>query len=148
MANYLIKKDEKTNEIIYMEYELKGYDFSPKLKSDAYIKINHVTLIKPAMIEKILLLKLKKSFKEIAYKNFLILNDEDAGEDDTILALDETRRLKSIILGKYHKFLKKTAEKEYLKQLTIMEHELEMKIYLIKQRFLVHEQVEEKSRGR
>jgi len=148
MANYLIKKDEKTNEIIYMEYELEGYDFSPRIKNDAYIKIKHVTLIKPAMIEKILLLKLKKQFKKVAFNNFHILNDEDAGEEATILALDETRRLKSIILSKYHKFLRKTVEKEYLKQLTVMEHELEMKIYLIRQRFLVQEQVEEKSRGR
>ena len=148
MASYLIKKDGKTNQIIYMEYDLIGYDFTPKSKNNSYIKINHVTLINPSMIEKILLLKLKKEFKKLAFNNFHILNDEDTSEDATILALDETKRLMSIIINKYHKFLKKSVEKEYLKQLNIMEHELEMKIFLIRQRKLIHEEIEEKHRSR
>ena len=30
--SYLIKKSQKTNEIIYLNYDLKGYKFTPKSK--------------------------------------------------------------------------------------------------------------------
>ena len=37
MASYVIRKKNKNNEIVYMEYSMPGYSFSPK-KIVSYLK--------------------------------------------------------------------------------------------------------------
>ena len=149
MASYLIKKDEKTNQIIYMEYELTGYKFTPKIKNKSYIKINHVTIIKPSLIEKTLLLKLKKTFTKLLYKVKLVLDDDDASDDEVALCLGEVQRLTGIILHKYDKFLKKSIAKEYLNRLLFLEKQLRVKLDLMNMKFLEYDYEEpEKQRGR
>ena len=148
MASYLIKKDEKTNQIIYMEYELVGYEFKPRLHNNSYIKINNVTIIKPSLIEKTLVLKLKKKFANILYKIKIILDSDEASDGDVILCLDELKRLAGILLHKYDKFLKKSVEQEYLRQIMYLEKELQKKLLFANMKQKEEEIVEEKSRGR
>ena len=148
MASYLIKKDGKTNQIIYMEYDLIGYDFTPRTKNSSYIKINHVTLVKPSLIEKTLLIKLKKTFTKLLYKVKMVLDDEDSSSSDIIEVLDELKRLAGIITNKYQKYLKKNAYFEYLSRLFYLERQLKIKQMMMSRTFAEPEIEEEKHRSR
>ena len=89
MANYLIKKDKKTNQIIYMEYELHGYKFNPKNRQNenkAYIDVKEVTVYNPIMIDAILTAKFNRTFKKIiAMAKMIIELKKDAGITATTL---------------------------------------------------------------
>ena len=150
MPSYLIKKCEKTNKILYMEYEFNGYEFSPKIKDNkSQIKVNHITLINPSMIEKTLMLKLKKSFKKAVGAALVVISDDDSGDGEINLALDEVRKLAGIIINRYHKFLKQTVEKEYLTRLALIEKELMMKQFVREQMLMMNQDLtEEKTRSR
>ena len=148
MASYLIKKDEKTNKIVYMEYEIKGYDFTPKSKKDSYIKINQVTIVNPSLIEKTLHMKFKKSFKKVASNALRVIENEESTSDDAMLCLNEIKRLAGILMNKYDKHLKKEITKEYLTKLLILEQELKMKLMISMNNFYKEEPKEEKTRGR
>lgn len=45
-----------------------------------------------------------------------------------MMALDEVTRLRTIIINKYHSFLKRQKEEELLKKLKFLENELRVKI--------------------
>ncbi len=130
--NYLIKKNAKTNEIIYFDYNLDGYTFNPKLDSDSYLNVNKVVIINPRLIDKILTIKFDALFKKIAYKTLRVVEADDAGEDDAKLVLDEVMRLRSIVLNKYQKFLSREKEELFLKKIRYLENELRVKILMVK----------------
>lgn len=130
--NYLIKKNAKTNEIIYFDYNLDGYTFNPKLDSDSYLNVNKVVIINPRLIDKILTIKFDALFKKIAYKTLRVVEDDAAGEDDAKLVLDEVMRLRSIVLNKYQKFLSREKEELFLKKIRYLENELRVKILMVK----------------
>lgn len=130
--NYLIKKNAKTNEIIYFDYNLDGYTFNPKLDSDSYLNVNKVVIINPRLIDKILTIKFDALFKKIAYKTLRVVEDDAAGEDDAKLVLDEVMRLRSIVLNKYQKFLSREKEELFLKKIRYLENELRVKILMLK----------------
>ena len=130
MTSYLIKKDSNTNEIVYMEYDLEGYKFTPSLRNDAYLQVNHVVVIKPSLIEKVLALKFEKIFKKLAYRVFIFREDEDS-DDDANLILGEIVRMQEILLNKYNKFLSKEKEMKYLKKLEYLEKEMKYKKLLL-----------------
>ena len=127
MASYLIKKNDTTNEIVYMEYELEGYDFTPKSKSEAYLKVDHVSIINPSMIEKLLALKFDKTFKKLASVVIKIIEEEGDSDSDVAIALDEISRMKSLLAKKYNKFLSKEKAQQFLLKLDYLERELRYK---------------------
>ena len=53
---YYISKQKDSKEIVYFDYsQIKGYDIKPK-NSDKYgIEINKMIIVKPSMVEKILI---------------------------------------------------------------------------------------------
>ena len=44
--SYLIKKDQKTNTITYMDYDLKGYKFTPKSKKSEIDRLKSIIINK------------------------------------------------------------------------------------------------------
>lgn len=130
--NYLIKKNAKTNEIIYLDLKDEGYTFSPKLNSDSYLNVSKVVVINPSMIDKILTVKFNALFKKIAYKTFKVVEDDDATDTDASLVLDEVIRLRSIVLHKYQKFLSKEKQEMFLQKIRYLENELRVKILMNK----------------
>lgn len=129
MPNYLIKKDQKTGEIIYMEYKLDGYKFKPRNNRTANLSLEKIVVVKPEMIDKILTLKVEKKLEKIIKLTMYLLNknDEDTDPSDTMLALNEIARLRSIILNKYQNYISQQKETLFLKKLRILENELRIK---------------------
>jgi hypothetical protein len=52
-----------------------------------------------------------------------ILNDEETGEDDTGMVLDEINRLKGIVINKYRHYMKESEYKSLLTKLILIEEE-------------------------
>ncbi len=129
MPNYLIKKDKKTGEIIYMEYKLNGYNFKPRNNSGVNFSLEKIVIIKPEMIDKILSLKIKKRLDKIIKLTMYLLNqgDDDSNPADVMLALNEISKLRSQILNKYQNYLSQQKEMLFLKKLRILENELRIK---------------------
>ena len=128
MASYLIKKNNDTNEIVFMEYELEGYKFKPN-SSKASIEVKEVTIVNPSMIENILEAKYNKAFQRVLMATYEALKQEDKKALTSIKkALEEIEKLKQILLGKYQKFLSKEKEKKFLVKLELMEQQLNIKL--------------------
>ncbi len=146
--SYLIKKDHKTNTITYMEYELEGYKFKPR--NNTKIKINQITIINPDMIDKILTIKFSQMFKKLTSFVMQILCDNtDSDDSNTMYALAEIDRLKSIIINKYNKIAREK-QQFFLAQLVSLENQLKMK-KMISMQFdnMLYDQEEENyNRGR
>ena len=145
---YLIKKNKKTNEIKYMEYDLHGYKFSPKSKKEAYLDVKEVTVINPELIDSILSIKFNKIFNKLFNKVVDVLNDDDASESDTMMVLGEVELLRGILLNKYQNFLKFEKEELFLKKLRLLENELKVKIMMIREKRLAMEEELEVSKGK
>ena len=108
---FVIKKDELTDVITYMEYEKnKGFKVTPKKNAtfEDMINVNEMIIVNPSLIEKLIIKKCNKSLVKIM--NMLnLVSDED---DDTgyAIVLDEISRLYSLLENKYQKYLE---EKDY-----------------------------------
>lgn len=151
MANYLIKKDKKTNQIVYMEYELHGYKFNPKNRQNenkAYIDVKEVTVYNPIMIDAILTAKFNRTFKKIIAMAKMIIDDEDSTDDQVAICLDEVELVRQILLNKYNDFLNYEKEQLFLQKLRIIENELRVKQMYIKEKAMFLEMEEEKIRHR
>lgn len=147
MINYTIKKNNDNKEIVYINYEIKGYGFNPNADStNNNLKINQIVIINPSLIDKILTIKFKQRYKRILMIVLSIVNSSDATEGDVVLALDEIAKMRDIILHKYKVFLKKEKEKVFLEQLRGLENSLRAKMQEIRNYTYYIE--EEKSHGR
>jgi hypothetical protein len=144
MVNYLIKKKNKNNEIVYMEYSLPGYVFVPKNKV-TYLNVKSVKIIDPKLTDIILTTKFEEMFKKLMRIVNKILDDEDAGSDDTALALNEVTLIREILLNKYQQFLNKDKEALFLKKLRVVENEIRIKEMQIQKSYL---QQEDKGKAR
>lgn len=134
MSNYMVKKDNLTGKIAYMEYDLDGYSFKPKsVKDKPYISVNNVTIYEPVMIDSLLSKKFSKKFDRLSQiiMNFLFQDDDDSDEGDFMILLDEVQRLKSIVELKYKKFLSNEEYKDYIHKLDFLDGQLRQKIAII-----------------
>ena len=135
MASYLIKKDKKTNEIVYMTYDFDGYSFKPKNKNDR-LNVNNVLIVKPAMIEKILYIKFNKIYLNVSnvILNYLA-SDDDADDGTCEIMLSEIDRIRSIYKNQYEKYLEKMKNIDFLEKLEFLRKELEVKQLRISNNF-------------
>ena len=132
MASYVIRKKNKNNEIVYMEYSMPGYTFSPK-KIVSYLNVKNINVIDNKMSDNILSIKFTERFNKLLKLVNLYLNDSDASDSDTSLVLDEVALIKGILLNKYQKYLNGEKEKLFLKKLRIVENEIKIKDLKIKE---------------
>lgn len=134
MSSYLIKKDQKTGEIIYMEYDLEGYKFQPKNSKDRpYVSVKSVTIYKPEMIDHLLAKKFQKKFDRLSQiiLKFLYQDDEECDEGDFMILLDEVARLRSVVEIKYKKFLGIEEYRDYITKLTFLDNQVRQKIAIL-----------------
>ncbi len=135
MASYVIRKKNKNNEIVYMEYSMPGYSFSPK-KIVSYLNVKNINIVDNKMNDNILSIKFTERFNKLLKLVSLYLNDSDASDSDTSLVLDEVALIKGILLNKYQKHLDIEKEKLFLKKLCIVENEIKIKDLQIKEQHL------------
>ncbi len=147
--SYLIKKDNKTNTITYMEYDMKGYKFTPKSKANASVQVNQIVIINPQMIDRILTLKFNSTFKKLMTFVLNYINDTTADTSSGMYALGEIERLKSIIFNKYQAYLSREKQKVFLDKLAFLENQINLKMMMAYQfNSPVYEEEQTQGRGR
>ena len=132
MSNFLVKKQNDNKEIVYMEYSIPGYTFSPK-KNLYSMSINRIKIVDDNLSDAILTYKFENSFKKLVILINNYFNDEDATSDDTSLVLDEIELIREILTKKYDKFIKENKRKLFLKKLDLLEKEVRSKELLIRE---------------
>lgn len=150
MKSFIIKKLNQELEIEAINDDLQGFVYKTR-KNPKYLEISEITIINPEIINALIKYNFDKKYKKILelYLKAIDSGDESS-EGNFLLALDEVARLKSIIITKYSRFLKKKGEEQFLKRLKILENELRAKIIdfkLIKEAELSHNKVEEEERA-
>ena len=139
MRNYFINKDNKTGEIVYLEYDKNGYSVSPKAKKKNDIEVNKIVFVSPELTNTI---------------------DDDEDDDNGSRLRDklkEAERLKITILNEYGKYLTDAYIKLTLKKLELIIDGYRSKLYSLRtkkqkevflQMFNQIEDNEKKGRGR
>lgn len=137
MSSYLIKKNQNTGEIVYMEYDLEGYKFKPKnANNQSYISVKSVTIYEPQMVEHLLAKKFEKKFERLSQiiLKFLYQDDDEADEGDFVILLDEVARLRAVVELQYKKYLSNEEYKDYITKLTFLENQVRQKVAIINYR--------------
>lgn len=150
MASFLITKDKKKNKIVYLDYSLDGYKFTPKNNLSKYLEVNEVTIYDHEMIDAILTTKFNKTFmKVMQMARMLIESDEDdATSSSCDLCLDQIELVRQILLNRYQKYLNTEKTELFLKKLRVIENELRIKQIYIKEKSFYLEEQEELRQGR
>lgn len=141
--NFYLHKENGRKEIFSSDSYFNGYEFSPK-KNKTLIKVNHITVVDPKMIDSILTLKFNKRFNKLLKYVTYLLNESN---DDTgiAIALNEVEKLRGILLNRYQKFLNQEKEELFLKKLRIIENELRLKEVMLNNYLSI---IEQESRSR
>ena len=132
MKEYILKQNGDKKELFSGDIDFTGYKFNSK-RSKNIIKVSNVTVVDPKMINEILTIKFNRRFKKLLTLVSAVLNDTDASDADTALALDEVQLVKEILLNRYQKFLNQEKEELFLKKLRVLENELRLKQVMITQ---------------
>ena len=128
--SYILKQNGDKKELFSGDIDFTGYKFNSK-SSKNIIKVSNVTVVDPKMINEILTIKFNRRFKKLLTLVSAVLNDTDASDADTALALDEVQLVKEILLNRYQKFLNQEKEELFLKKLRVLENELRLKQVMI-----------------
>ena len=149
---FTIKKIEETYELISFNYPVKGFSYPLKKNRNNTWKIKELIIVNPDIISALISHNFDKKFQKIVE---LFFSSNDYDEDSTgtslMMALDEVAHLRTIIINKYKRYLKKEKEEEFLKKLKVLENELRVKIIdfkLIKEQSLVHNIIDENNKSR
>lgn len=138
MNNYFISKDNKSGEIIYLEYDKNGYKVTPKRKKEDAIEVNKIVFVSPSLTEKLLKKKIDNKLTKLLYElNAINIDneDDDSSNDGRIRdMLKEAERLKINIINNYKKYLGNTYSILSLKKLEIIIEGYRAKLYVIKER--------------
>lgn len=138
MNNYFISKDNKSGEIIYLEYDKNGYKVTPKRKKEDAIEVNKIVFVSPSLTEKLLKKKIDNKLTKLLYElNAINIDneDDDSSNDGRIRdMLKEAERLKINIINNYKKYLGNTYSILSLKKLEIIVEGYRAKLYVIKER--------------
>lgn len=150
--SFTIKRLESDYELENFDYHIKGFHYPIKKNKRGTLKIKELIIVNPDIISALISHNFNKRFQKIVE---LFFNSNDYDEDATgtnlMMALDEVAHLRTIIINKYKRYLKKEKEEEFLKKLKVLENELRVKIIdfkLIKEQSLVHNNREEKNKSR
>ena len=130
--NYYLKKDKKTGEVIYLEYDkIKGYNITPKINIYDAITVNKIVFVNPSLSEKIIKKKISIKLKNLLKYLEDIDNSGSTDEDGVRQSLMDAERLKLMILNEYRKYLGNTYQSLTLKKIQIIINQLRIKLYNI-----------------
>ena len=142
--NFYLHKDNGRKEMFSSFNTFDGYEFNPK-KNKTIIKVNHITVVDPKMIDSILSQKFNKRFNKLLKYVSYLLNENEDDASGVAIALNEVEKLRGILLNKYQKFLNQEKEKLFLKKLRIIENELRIKEIMLNNYLY---DMQQESRGR
>ncbi len=139
---FVIKKDDNTDVITYMEYEkIKGFNVKPKknLKFEDMINVNEMIVINPSLIEKLVDKKCKRTFEKILQMISVVYEEDDDDDSNYDLILGEIERFKSLIMGKYKEYIEEKEYETLCKKLEIIKQEVEYRKRLVIEKQLDYE---------
>lgn len=153
MKSFTIKKLKSTYKLENFNYSLKGFHYPIKKPKRDTMKIKEIIIINPDIISSLICHNFYKKYQKIieCLFNNADFNDDNNSGTNLMMALDEVAHLRTIIIKKYQKYLKKKEAEELLKKLKILENELRIKIIdfkLIKEQELVNNNNVEKCQSR
>ena len=159
MHNYFINKDNKTGEIVYLEYNKNGYSVSPKTKKKDDIEVNKIVFVSPELTNKLITKKIDIRINKIIkdYNTFYDDEDDDSADGRIRDKIKEAERLKLTILNEYSKYLGSSYSRLTLKKLQIIINGYRNKLYKLRnkrkqeelmQMFNQIDESEKKGRGR
>ena len=127
--NYYLHKNNKTGEILYLEYEkIKGYPITPKTKIEDAIEVNKIVFVNPSLKEK--LIKKKVELKVRYLLKFLETSDEEGTTEGAIEQnIIEAEKLRINILNRYIKYLGNTYGSYTLNKIQLIINQLRIRLY-------------------
>lgn len=152
MKCFTIKKLDNVYELENFDYNIQGFHYPIKKNKSGSLKIKELVIVSPDITTNLICYNFNKKYQKIVE---CLFNNSDfnEGSDNTgtnlMLALDEVVRLRTIIINKYQRFLKKKEAEELLKKLKVLENELRVKIIdfkLIKEQERTNKEERGKSR--
>ena len=132
---YIIRKTDTVSFIQYMEYDDKSYSITTRIK-DILINNVHIYNEKYLPTVKTNTIPFNKIFDNLATKVFTLIYDDEAGDDDSAIAimLGEVERIKSILESEYRELLKREEYYDYLDRITFLREELHNRLEINKYR--------------
>lgn len=131
--NYYISKNEKNNEVIYLELDkMDGYEVNPKTKKQDEISVNKIIFVNNEMSEKIIRRKIDKKI-ELLLQELHRMDEEGTDEGSVQRSLMAAEKLRLQIINNYVKYLGHTYESLTLKKIQIIVNELRFKLFTIDQ---------------
>lgn len=138
MNNYFISKDNKSGEIVYLEYDKDGYKVTPKRKKEDAIEVNKIVFVSPKLTEKLIKKKIDHKLDKLLYElNLINIDDEDndSGNSEKIRdMLKEAEKFRLNIINNYKKYLGNSYITLTLKKMQIIIDGYKAKLYTIKER--------------
>ncbi len=135
MSNYFVSKDNKSGEILYLEFDKnKGYQVNPKVKKKDAIEVNKIVFVSPTLTEKLIKKKVELKISKLLNDLNTIDGDDDDGGIRVRDKLVEAERLKLNIINNYIKYLGKEYANLTLEKLEIIINGYRSKLYLINKR--------------
>ena len=144
-SNYFISKDDKSGEVVYLEYDKNGYNVKPKVKKDDAIEVNKIVFVSPSLTEKLLKKKINSKISKLLLElNTSYDDEEDSGASRYRDKLLEAERLKIMILNTYQKYLGKSYMALTIKKMQIIIDGYRAKLFEIsnkKQKEMLHNMI-------
>ena len=127
--NYYLHKNNKTGEIVYLEYEkIKGYPITPKTKIENAIEVNKIIFVNPSFKEKLIRKKVEIKIRYLI--NLLEKMDEEGTDEGTIKrTIIESEKLRMNILNRYIKYLGNTYGSYSVKKINLIVNQLKIRLY-------------------
>ena len=128
--NYVLVKEQYTNDVVYIDYKKKkGFKFTPlnKIKYDGIV-VNKMIVIKPNFIEKVLKKKIKRQLDTyLQYIVNILDNNDDEDGSKLNIVLDQIDRYKKVVINRYRDYLEERYIELLLKKLGVLEKEVKLK---------------------
>ena len=87
-TNYFIKKNNKTSEVILIDYDQKeGYQINPKVKKEDEINVNKIVFMSPNLSEKLIRKKIEKRIE------YLLKQLRETNEDVDMNIYNSTKKV-------------------------------------------------------
>ena len=138
MNNYYISKDNKTGEVIYLEYDKNGYKITPKNKKKDAIEVNKIIFVSPTLTEKLIKKKIDRKIEKLLSElNKININNEDDDSSNTTMMrnmLKECEKLRINIINNYKKYLGNSYSTLTLKKMQIITDGYRAKLGIISER--------------
>lgn len=154
VKKFVIKKDELTDAITYLEYEsINGYSVSPKnnVKIEDMINVEKMVIINPTLITKLIDKKCKMTLEHIINLTSVIYENDDEDGDATgnlNFILNETAKFRDLVEYKYKKYMKEKSYEMLMKKIEIIENEVKLRKIALKMKPKNREEEKKHGKGR